>query len=267
MMKPGSRAIAFRIARLSLAIAAVAAALIWPVAPAKADLTTYFGIDQGDGNPPTTPVVSLAARNSFLAGLSGVGVENFESQVLNAFPSTLHFTGTSVTAASSTTDSTDNYVTTGTTYGTFATSGTHYLFDNGSSSLGVNYTLNLSAPVAGFGMYVTDLSDGITPADQIEYKLTFSDNATQTVETNVGTNNNNANVLFFGVISTNPAETITSIQILNTVTNQGDAIGFDDFTIGLVAVPEPTSLVLSALGLLGLAVGCRHRGRKAPRTA
>jgi hypothetical protein len=251
-----------RLLRPSLALAAV---LIGLGSPARADLTTYFGIDQGSGSPPTTPDVSLAARNSFIMALNGVGVENFESQSTGSFPTTLDFMGTSVTASASTTDSSNNYVTTGTSNGTFATSGTHYLYNTGNGA--VNDTLTFSAPVAGFGMYVTDLSDGVSSADQIEYKLTFSDNTTQTVETSVGANNNNANVLFFGVISNDPSETITSVEILNSQPTVGDSIGIDDVTVGAAVVPEPTSLVLTGVGLLGLAIGFRRRGRKPSRAA
>ena len=57
----------------------LAVVLLGTISPAQAAFTTYFGIDQGNGNPPTTPVLSLAARSSFVSTLTGVGVESFES--------------------------------------------------------------------------------------------------------------------------------------------------------------------------------------------
>ena len=79
-------------------------------------------------------------------------------------------------------------------------------------------------------MYVTDLSDGISPADQIIIQLTFTGGGAQIVETSVGTNNQNANVLFFGAASTDPSQTIASVFV--TSESSGDFIGIDDLTIG-----------------------------------
>ncbi len=233
--------------------------------PAGAAVNVYFGIDQGSGNPPTTPVNSAAARNSFQAVLNGIGVESFESQTTGAgnFPAALTFTGTAVTATASTTNSAINYVTTGTTNGTFATTGTKYVFNDGTG--GINDTVAFGTGVGGLGLYFTDLADNSATIDQMQYVLTFSDNTTQTVTTTLAAQTTNANVLFFGVVSTNPAQTITKVQILNTLPGNGDSIGFDDLTIGRAVVPEPTSIALSGAGLLGLLVGLRYRGRKSAR--
>jgi hypothetical protein len=247
----------FALAVAVLALAAGAAG------PAKADLTVYFGIDEGNGGPPTTPNLSLSARNAFISALSGVGVENFESQSTGSFPTTLSFSGTAVTASASTADSANNYVNTGTPNGTFATSGTHFLFNPGSG-VAVNDSLTFSSAVTGFGMYVTDLSDGTSPVDQIQYKLTFADNTTQTVTTSVGPSNLNANVLFFGVVVTNPFQSIKSIQILNTQPGSDDSLGIDDMTIGQeqspLAAPEPSTFVSAGIaGLFGLSYAWRRK--------
>jgi hypothetical protein len=265
MIRPKSEAIAVRRSPSSAVCAAALAAVLLGVgSPARAGFTTYFGIDQGNGNPPTAPVDSLAARNSFVGALTGVGVETFESQALNAFPTALTFAPTSVTAAATTTDSTNIFVNNGTPFGTFATSGTQFLYDSGSGTQGLNATLTFSAAVAGFGLYATDLGDGIDPANQITFVLTLADSSSETVTTNVGGNNTNANLLFLGVVSSDPSQKITSVEIQSTNLAGGDAIGVDDLTIGLSAaavVPEPASLGLLGAGVLGLAVGYLRRSR------
>src|SRR5258708_187846 len=65
-----------------------------------ASLTTFFGIDQGNGTPPTAPVNSLAARNSFVSSFISTGVENFDSFTVGTFPTSVSFPSTSVTANS-----------------------------------------------------------------------------------------------------------------------------------------------------------------------
>jgi PEP-CTERM motif len=148
--------------------------------------------------------------------------------------------------------------TSGQNSGTYATSGTQYFLAEGN----LNTTLRFSAPVAGFGIYVTDLSDGFTPPDQISLVLTLANNTTQTVTTSIGSNNNNANVLFFGAISNDPTNPITAVQLLNADPTQTDYIGIDDVTIGQlpVSTPEPASMTLLSFGIAGMAgFGWRRR--------
>ncbi len=261
MTRPKSKVTSVRFFLSSAVRAAALAAILLGVdSPARADFATFFGIDQGDGIVPTTPVDSLAARNAFVGALTGVGVENFESQALNAFPTALTFAPTSITATASTTDSSNNFVTNGTPFETFATSGTQFLFEAGNGTQGLNATLTFSAAVAGVGLYVTDLGDGISPANQVELVLTLSDGSTETFTTNVGGDNTDGNLLFFGVVSSDPALKIASVLIQSTNTTGGDALGVDDLTIGVAAaVPEPASLALLGAGVLALAVGYVRR--------
>jgi hypothetical protein len=245
---------------------AVTVALVGAGSPVHAGFTTFFGIDEGNGTPPTAPALSLAARNSFVAALTGVGVENFDAQTLNAFPTSLAFAATAITATATTNDAGNNFVTNGVPFGTFATSGTQFLFQNGNNPAGNDNAVTFSAPVAGIGMYVTDLNDGTNPVDQLRLVLTLSDASTQTFTTNNFLNDTNANVFFFGVVSSDPALKIASVEILNTAPDQGDALGIDDLTIGTAAaVPEPASAILMGAGGIALAVGRARRRRAGSR--
>jgi hypothetical protein len=250
MMRPNSETTSVRLPRFSLACAAaLAAALIGSGSPARAGFTTYFGIDQGDGTPPTTPVNSLAARTSFISALSGVGVENFEDQTVGAFPSKFNFAPTTVTATSTTTDPSGNYVTTGTPNGAFATSGSNFLYTPGTGSTFLNVNLTFSTPIAGFGLYATDLR---ATGDLLQYSVTFTNNSTQMVQMNATSESDSSNVLFYGVIETDPSLLIKSLTITSSNPNAdglGDAFGIDDVTMGVSVVPEPASLGMVALGL------------------
>jgi hypothetical protein len=215
-----------------------------------ASLQTFFGIDQGNGTPPTAPVNSLTARNSFLSTFTSTGVENLDSFTLGTFPTSVSFPSTSVTANS--TNGSSNFIAGGPDSGAFATSGTQFLDTGGS----VNTTFAFSAPVAGFGLYATDMSDGGTAPDQLQLLLTLEGGGTATVTTSLTTSNRNANLFFFGVASTNPSERITAIQITNSFPTEGDVFGMDDLTIGTslasTATPEPGTLLFLGTGFAGL---------------
>jgi hypothetical protein len=234
--------------RLALPCLLAATVLAFPTGAARAGFTTYFGIDQGNGTPPTTPNLSLAARTSFVSALNTVGVENLESYSVGTPPASLTFAGSGVTATA--TYAAGEAINNAQDNGAFATSGTHYL-----DSPGVRDDhLVFSSAVAGFGLYVTDLSDGGSAPDQISLIATLVGGGTQTFTTNVTTGNSNANVLFFGVVSTTPSVLFSQIEIVNTFTTEGDVHGVDDITIGLtsaVAVPELSSLAMLSIGLLG----------------
>jgi hypothetical protein len=226
-----------------------AAALAWPAATARAAFSTFFGIDQGNGTPPTTPSLSLAARTSFRSAINTVGVEEFESASVGSPPASISFVGSGVTATAtySATESINNT----TDSGAFATTGTHYI----DATQGVrDDRLAFSSPVAGFGFYVTDLSDGGTSPDQISIIATLAGGGgTQTFTTNVSASNTNSNVLFFGVVSTSPSALFSQVEIVNTATSIDDVHGIDDITVGATAVPEPSSLatLAASLRLLG----------------
>lgn len=226
---------------------------------AAATLQTFFGIDQGSGAPPTAPANSLSARNDFLALLSGAGVESFESYATGSLPATVSFASTSLTAATSAASGSSQFVSGAPDNGAFATSVTKYLDTTGV----VDTSFNFSAPVAGVGVYVTDLSDGGTAPDQLQFLLTLEGGGTATVTTSVTTANSNGNVLFFGVVSTDPTKRITKVEISNTFPTEGDVFGLDDLTIGTslagTATPEPGTFLLLGGGLAGLVGVLRRR--------
>jgi hypothetical protein len=269
MMRPKLEASPARLPLSTVVRAAFLVSILLGVeTPAIAGFTTFFGIDEGNGTPPTARANSLAARNSFVGALTGVGVENFDSKALNAFPTALTFGPTSITATATTNDAVHNFVNNGTPFGTFATSGTQFLYQDGTNPAGNDNTIAFSSAVAGVGMYVTDLNDGTNPVDQLQLVVTLSDSSTQTFMTNNFLNDTNANVFFFGVVSSDPGLKIASVRILNTAPDQGDAFGIDDLTIGTAAaVPEPASLALLGSGVLGLAAGYVRRKRNRSRLA
>jgi hypothetical protein len=267
MMRPKSETSTARLPLSTVAGAVFLVAILLGVdSPVLAGFTTFFGIDEGTGTPPTALVNSQTAHNSFVGALTGVGVENFDAKALNAFPTALVFGPTSITATATTNDAAHNFVNNGTPNGAFATSGTQFLYQDGTNPAGNDNTVTFSAAVAGVGMYVTDINDGTNPVDQLQLVVTLSDASTQTFTTNNFLNDTNADVFFFGVVSSDPSLKIASVRILNTAPDQGDAFGIDDLTIGTAAaVPEPASLALLGAGALGLAAGNVRRRRVPPR--
>lgn len=244
---PGKYALPFLLTAMAMASSA---------ATARAAFATFFGIDQGNGTPPTTPSVSLAARTSFLSAIDTVRVEDFESASVGTPPSTLSFIGSGVTASATyaATESINNT----SDSGTVAISPTHYL--DAAQGLRDDH-LVFSTPVAGIGFYVTDLSDGGSAPDNISIIATLAGGGTQTFTTNVSATNSNANVLFFGIASTDPSALFTQVEILNTFTSIDDVHGIDDITIGLTPVPEPSSLATLGIALGVLAQRRRRRAR------
>ncbi len=84
--------------RNSLRKALLTAALLACSIPHARAASLFFGIDQGNGTPPTPPHNSLAARNSFTAALGTIAVDDLESHPVGAPPATLSFAGSTVTA-------------------------------------------------------------------------------------------------------------------------------------------------------------------------
>ena len=220
----------------------------------------FFGIDQGNGTPPTSPNNSLVARTSFAAALGTPAVDDLESHPVGRPPTTLSFAGSTITATS--TYAPNESINNADDSGAAATSGTHYLDAQGLRDDRLLFT----APIAGFGFYATDVNDGTAGLDQLSLIATFADNTTQTFTTSFTTNNANANLLFLGIVST--TSLITQVEILNTFPAIDDVHGLDDLTIGTAPtpVPLPSPIYLAAPTIALIAIHTLLTNRKTARS-
>jgi hypothetical protein len=214
----------------------------------------FFGEDLGIGEG--TRLLSfpnaLAARNSFLANLVGVGTENFEGFADDTgAPLSLTFPGSSgsITATLTGTGATNEVVSGTNGVGRYPTSGNIY-WESGQT-----FAIQFSAPVAAFGFYGIDIGD-------FGGQLTVTRNSgaitTFTVPNTV--NGSGGGVLFWGIID--QADPFTQVAFGNTAAGT-DFFGFDDMTVGDVEqvniVPEPGTYAMLGAGLLALGLLRRRK--------
>lgn len=220
--------------------------------------TTFFGEDRGvflqSGAATGAGFAnSLAAQSSFLSSLVGVGTESFESSADGTgAPLALSFPGAG-TATLQGGGAVDDDPGTGQN----AVAGTKWW----RTGAGNNFSIDFDAPVAAFGFFGIDVGDiGAQLTLNLINGGTVSINIPHTVEAGGPSSGQNGSVIYFGIIdSGNPW---TRVEFRNLGGGGVDDFGFDAITIGSVQqvrIPEPTSLSLAALALIGLALARRRR--------
>lgn len=238
---------------------AFAAMALLVSAGASAAPTIYFGENTTPGGFVTG--APLTARTSFLSNLSGVGTEDFSSfDNGDVSPLSLSFAG-STGSITATLSGSGQVIGPGPVdVGRFNTSGATAAPVGGNWwDVSGEFTLEFSSPIAAFGFYGTDIGDF---DGQVTVTLRDADTAAVTNLTiNNIVNGPDASLLFWGFID--GSATYDRITFGNTAVGI-DFFGFDDMTIGdrgQIRIPEPGSLALVGLALVGLAG--LHRRRKA----
>lgn len=254
------------------------AAAVFAACAAQATPSVRFAEDLNAFSTAGMPN-SFAARDAFVAGLSGVGKEDFESFTAGqTFPGlgSLHFTGSGINATLS-----GGQVRDAAFSGRFAVDGAKYL---DSSAI---LRLDFSAPVASFGVFVIDANENdINPfnvrvngqqlsqqqiaarpfgtVDGVLRIVTERANGSFEVLLGAGTGASfpagDSAAQFFGVTDiTNP---YTNIILVNGTAGLDagflDGFGYDQMLVA-AAVPEPEAWILWAGGVAALAAMARRR--------
>ena len=128
----------------------------------------------------------------------------------------------------------------------YATSLTDVYRNNGA-------TFSFATPIDSFGAYFT----GWQLSGQT-LNIGYLDGSTDVLNMPAGMSS--GGTLFFGF--TDVGASITSIDYIAGGGASGtDAVGFDDVRYGNVTVPEPTSIALMGLGLIGLGISRRRKSK------
>ena len=120
--------------------------------------------------------------------------------------------------------------------------------------------MTFSSPVTAFGSYFIQAGDSLANTLTLRFENTSLGTSKDVVMGTIGPGASFSNVFYFGVTDTDPFNRVTLLP-----SNNGDGILLDNITIGTVAVPEPSALLLLAMGVWPLFLARFVRRAKSPR--
>jgi hypothetical protein len=199
--------------------------------PAHAALVTYTGAD----NAVTSLAQmtnSVAAETAFNAAVPGASVITFET----ATPTGVSISGGTITNTTGACAALCGFNT---------TAGGQYFYELSNAGTA---TFTFTHAIDAFGTYITGLQTNLVPQET----LTFSDGSTQTIDTPTAINGGGAFIGF-----TDFGKSILSVSYNATQ----DIVALDDvrYASATTAVPEPATLTLFGVGLLGLGMISRRK--------
>lgn len=134
------------------------------------------------------------------------------------------------------------------------------------------FSITFTSPVSAFGFYLTDLGDFDGTLWLLLYARADNNTPSARLAIEAPQDATNGSLTFFGFVDDKGQYARIDFSITQGTCNEGDEcpedfIGFDDLTFGALrqdepppnGAPEPTSLALLALALLGLAWSSRFR--------
>jgi PEP-CTERM motif-containing protein len=245
---------------------ALAAVLLLGGLPARATPTTFFGQDVPPGGAiPSSFPNSDAAKASFLTMLGDPGTEDFSAfHSGNDGPLDLLFrnpagSGAVVETGTLTDPSSgqDGFIATAQIAKTgFPISGRTYWKNTTEQDEGL-FRVRFDDPVRAFGFYATAYSTlNQIGGTQLVLDLDLVGGGTTSLVIPPDIiDKTTGKVFFFGVVT----DPFLAATLRNAGPEDGDVIGFDDFTVAHVVVPEPATGWLLAGGVLALGVAVRRR--------